>query len=258
MTLAILQARTSSTRLPEKVLKPILGRPMLSLEIERILKSRRIDKLIVATSSDLPDERIEGLCNSMGINCFRGSLDDVLDRFYNAALLYKPDHIVRITGDCPLIDPYIIDTVIEFYINGGFDYVSNALQPTFPDGMDVEVFAFTALATAWREASLPSHREHVTPFINQQCDRFKVGNFENAVDLSFLRWTVDEPEDFQLVTQIFEALYSNGKIFTMKDILEYIEKRPELKTMNAMHVRNEGFQKSLREDRMFTQDTNRG
>lgn len=253
MILAILQARVSSSRLPYKVLKPILGRPMLSLQIERVKRSRCIDKIVVATSSEVGDDPIESLCVQMQVSCFRGSLNDVLDRFYRTALLYGPEYVVRVTGDCPLIDPQVIDAVINFFQDGKYDYATNALEPTFPDGLDIEVFTFAALATAWQESCLPSHREHVTPFIHQNNGRFKIGHYKGPVDLSDLRWTVDEPEDFDLVCRIYEALYPRHPGFTTQDILNFLSKNTSLFMINCDIGRNEGMQKSLETDRDFQQ-----
>ena len=251
MILAILQARVSSSRLPGKVLKPLLGVPMMLRQIERVRRARRIDRLIVATSVERADDAIETLCTTNGIDCVRGSLNDVLDRFYAAAQPASPDYVVRLTADCPLADPGLIDEVIEFCLHGGFDYASNAFEPTFPDGLDVEVFRFTCLEQAWKEARLPSQREHVTPFINQQPQRFRIGSFRNPVDHSHLRWTVDEPADFELVTRIYEALYPVNPAFSRHDVLELLNRQPELLRLNDRHVRNAGYQKSLDADRRF-------
>jgi len=253
MNLGILQARLSSTRLPGKVLKPILGKPLLFLQIERILRSTRMERFLVATSTDTADDEIETLCTQVAVPCFRGSLDDVLDRFYQAARMYEPDHVIRLTGDCPLTDPLIIDEVIGFYQKGDFDYVSNALIPSFPDGLDIEVFSFDALMSAWKEAVLPSHREHVTLFINQHPERFRIGNYTRAGEnLCNLRWTVDEPEDFELVRRIYEALYPRNPAFTTTDILEFLRQDPSLNNINAQFVRNAGLQKSREQDRLFS------
>ncbi len=250
---AILQARTSSTRLPGKVLKPILGHPMLSLQIERIQRSKKIEKLIVATSNDRSDNDIENLCINIQIPCFRGSLDDVLDRFYQTATQYKPEHVVRLTGDCPLIDPEIIDKVINFYFEGDFDYATNSMVPyTFPDGLDVEVFSFTVLEKAWHEAILPSHREHVVPFIRQHPEMFKVGYYKNEVDLSHLRWTVDEPEDFEFVSQIYKELYPQNPTFITEDILELINRKPLLLEINSHVERNLVAKKSAETGKLFS------
>lgn len=251
--LAILQARVSSSRLPGKVLKQIMGRPMLALQIERVLQAKEIDQLIIATSNDSLDDGLETLCREINVPCFRGSLNDVLDRFYRAAKPWQPQHIVRLTGDCPLIDPDIIDAVIKFYLDGNYEYASNAIQPTFPDGLDVEVFRFSALEEAWKEAALKSQREHVTPFIHQQPNRYRIGHYKNTEDLSHLRWTVDESQDFDLITRIYESLYPVKPAFRMSDVLALIKHRPEWSDINKQFGRNEGFIKSLQEDKKVKQ-----
>ena len=248
MTLAILQARTSSTRLPGKVLKQILGRPMLALQLERNLRSKNIDKLVVATSDRPDDQPIADLCEEIGVECFRGSLNDVLDRYYQAALKSKADHIVRLTGDCPVADPVVIDRVIEFYHSGDYDYVSNIFEPTFPHGLDVEVFRFEALKTAWQEATLPAQREHVAPFIWRQPDRFKLANFKHTENLSHHRWTVDEPEDFELITAIYEGLYPTNPEFDMEAIVSFLNDHPDLQNINRGFHRNTGLLESLKAD----------
>lgn len=248
MILAILQGRMSSTRLPDKAMRPILGQPMFLRQVERIRRSRMIDKLVLATSVDPSDDILERVCAENGIVCFRGSLNDCLDRFYQAARPFAPEHIVRLTADCPLTDPSVIDDVIKFHLDGGFDYTSNCLEPTFPDGLDVEVFKAACLEEAWKEAVQQSQREHVTLFIHQQPKRFKLGSFKNDVDLSGLRWTVDELADFELVTTFYESLYPNNLNFNSNDILRFLEGRPELRTYNTRHKRNEGLEKSLRND----------
>lgn len=248
MILAILQARLSSRRLSQKVLKSILGKPMLLRQVERLKRSKRIDRLIVATSTESSDDDIEKLCSENNIACHRGKLDDVLDRYYQAAKPLNPKYIVRLTADCPLADPDVIDDVISFYMNGNFDYASNTLEPTFPDGLDIEILKYSSLEQTWKEAILPSEREHVTPFIYKNPQRFILGNFEHSSDLSHLRWTVDEPEDFEFVTLIYEALYHQNSAFSMFDILDLLEKKPELSRINNMYARNEGYQKSLDDD----------
>jgi spore coat polysaccharide biosynthesis protein SpsF len=251
MILAVLQARVSSTRLPGKVLKPILGEPMIMRQIERVRRSRLIDKLVVATSTEQSDDALEQACASHGVDCFRGNLDDVLDRFYMAAAGINPDFVVRLTGDCPLADPEIIDSVITLCRDGGYDYVSSALEPTFPDGLDVEAFRFSALSTAWREATLPSQREHVTPFIYNNPQMFRIGSLKGQENLSHLRWTVDESADFDLITTIYQTLYPHNNAFTTRDILALLGREPELATMNTCHERNEGYQKSLKKDAIY-------
>lgn len=256
MIIAVLQARLSSSRLPGKVLKPILDQPMLALQIERIKRSQLIDQLVVATSTSPEDEQISKLCQEIEVVSFRGSLDDVLERVYQAAKPYSPTYLVRLTGDCPLCDSELIDQVIQFHVDGNYDYSSNCLIPTYPDGLDVEICRFQCLEIAEKEATLPSHREHVTPFINQQPDRFKLGNYQHDQDLSYLRWTVDELADFELVRQIYTNLYPQNPSFNMRDILDWLYQHPEWQTHNSKYERNEGFTKSLLADQEFLVQTN--
>jgi spore coat polysaccharide biosynthesis protein SpsF len=251
MILGILQARVSSTRFPSKVLQPVLGRPMLARQIERVLRSRRIDKFVVATSTDGGDDAIHAVCAEAGVDCFRGSLENVLDRFHSAAKACAPEHVVRLTGDCPLADPSVIDALVRFYLEGGFDYASNVLEPTFPDGLDAEVFSFSSLETAWKEARLPSELEHPTSFLYTRPARFKLGSYKNDRDLSGLRWTVDTPADFELVTKVYEGLYPGKPDFTTRDILLFFEKNPLLMELNAGSKRNEGFLESLQNDKRY-------
>jgi len=250
MNMAILQARVSSTRLPGKVLKPIMGYPMLQRQIQRVQRAATIDFLVVATSTQDSDAPLADLCTKLGIPCFRGSLEDVLDRYYQAAKPYQPDHVIRLTGDCPLADPGLIDTIVNHHLKGGFDYTSNTIDPTYPDGLDVEVFTFAALTRAWNDARLLSEREHVTPFIKKNPDVFSISNVTGPVDYSHLRWTVDEPEDFQLITRIYEALYPQNPEFTTEQILDLFENHPEMLTINNTFDRDEGYKRSLLQDRM--------
>ncbi len=246
--LAILQARCSSSRLPGKVLKPILGEPMLARHIERLRRASHITPLIVATSTEASDDPLAELCKDLKVPCRRGSLNDVLDRFYHAAKPFRPEHLVRLTGDCPLADPAVIDACIEFHLSGNYDYTSNAIQATFPDGLDVEVFRFSALADAWTEASLPSEREHVTSFIYHHPERYRIGHYRQSEDLSWLRWTVDQPEDFEMVATIYRALYPGNPAFDTDDILRYLADHPEVACMNANIERNAGYLRSLAAD----------
>ena len=241
MIIAVLQARASSRRLPGKVLKPILGKPMLQHQIERILRAKQIAKLVLATSINPEDYAVAGIGDACGVGVYRGSLDDVLDRFYRAAEPYKPSHVVRLTGDCPLADPAIIDAVTLFAVEGQYDYASNAIPPTFPDGLDVEVASFEALAAAWREATEKSDREHVMPFLHRQPERFRLGNYENETDLSGLRWTVDEPADFEMVTAVYEALYPMNAAFGMREIAIFLRDNPQIAEANSGIGRNEGL-----------------
>ena len=246
--LAILQARMSSSRLAGKVLLKVCGKPLLQHQIERVQRSTAIGGLVVATSTDASDDAIESLCRALGVAAYRGSLDDVLDRFVQAARIRRPDWVVRLTGDCPLADPAIIDRVIRAALAGGCDYVSSALQPTFPDGLDAECLRMACLEQAWSEACLPSDREHVTSFVHRQPGRFRLAEIRNGHDLSHLRWTVDEPRDFVFVSQIFERLYPSNPAFSMEDVLRLLDAEPALALLNGGIARNEGYFKSLRKD----------
>ena len=248
---AILQARVSSSRLPSKVLKLLLGEPMIIRQIERESNISCINKLVVATSKEKSDDPLVELLKNRGIEVFRGSLNDVLDRYYNAAIKYNADHIVRLTGDCPLADPAIIKRTVEKHLSTGTDYTSNCFPPTYPDGLDVEVVKFSALEEAWRYAELPSEREHVMPYILNHPDFFSSSNVEFEKDLSNHRWTVDEPEDFEFVEKIYTELYSKNKKFNMQDILNLIDKNPCFKDINYHIARNEGAIKSYEEDKDF-------
>jgi spore coat polysaccharide biosynthesis protein SpsF len=246
---ALLQARANSTRLPGKVLRPLLGMPMLARQIERVQRARCIDWLVIATSNHASDDAIADLGRLLGVEVYRGSLDDVLDRMMQAARAHDPDWIVRLTGDCPLADPVLIDAAIEIAVTGDHDYVSNALEPTFPDGLDVEVVRASVLETAWREAVLPSEREHVTSFVHTRPDRFRIAKLRNGEDLSALRWTVDEPADFELVEIIYQNLHAQNSAFSWLDVLALVRHEPELAIWNTRHGRNEGYLKSLEKDK---------
>jgi spore coat polysaccharide biosynthesis protein SpsF len=245
---AIVQARCSSTRLPGKVLSKIAGKPMLALQLERVRRSRLITSLCVATSTRPDDNPIAELCGKLEVDCFRGNLEDVLDRFYRAALGYPSDFIVRLTADCPLCDAQQIDRVIYRAMSGGFDYVSNCLHRTFPVGLDTEVFTPAALDSAFRNATLPSEREHVTPYIYKHPELFTLENVRHESDLSHLRWTVDQPEDLAFVRAVYEQLYDLNPTFTMEDVLQLLKHQPELAKINAAIVSGQGYEKSLAED----------
>ncbi len=233
MIAAILQARMSSSRLPGKVLKPILGRPMICRQLERIQKAGRLDAVVVATSTDRADDPIAMAVKSANVTCFRGDLDDVLDRVYHAALLVNADHVVRLTADCPLVDPRVIDTLVGLHLAENRDYSSNFLERRFPDGIDAEIVSMAALKIAWREASERSDREHVTPYLYRNSGKFNLGSLRCERDLAAHRWTVDYREDFDFVTKVFEKLYPESANFSMWDVLEMLERQPELSNMNS-------------------------
>ncbi|BDD92217.1 spore coat protein [Pandoraea sp. NE5] len=250
--IALLQARCSSSRLPGKVLKPLLGQPMILRQIERLRRVRRIDELVVVTSEESSDDELAGVCHNAGVPVFRGSLNDVLDRFYRAIESKTVDHVVRLTADCPLTDPATVDAVIDLYLKGGFDYASNTLPPTYPDGLDAEIFQAEVLRTIWREASQPSEREHVTSFIYKHPERFRLGNLTNDRDLSSLRWTVDTPADFLFAEAVYEALYAENPAFDYADVLALLARSPELQLLNTEQARNAGYLASLSQDALTT------
>lgn len=247
MILAIVQARSSSSRLPGKVLKPILGRPMILHELDRLRRSKCIDKIVLATSKEESDDVLAEVVAASGFEVYRGNLDDVLDRYYQCAIMHQPGHVVRITGDCPVIDWRIVDEVIEKHLADGNDYTVTTER--FPDGLDTEVVRFSALEKAWKDARMQSEREHVTPYIRNHAELFNLGRIDCDQDLTGMRWTVDEPQDFELVRQMFERLYPSNADFSMQDILQLLAEKPEMTSINQGILRNEGFLKSLREDR---------
>lgn len=232
--IAVVQARMSSSRLPGKVLAPVLGRPLLAFELERAARAR-LDALVVATSDEAADDPVAALAEREGLRCFRGSLGDVLDRFYRAAAPMHPEHVVRLTADCPLIDPAVVDRVVRVHLEGGYDYTSNTLRRTFPHGEDTEVMRFPALERAWREATSAYDREHVTPYLYRNAERFRLGSVEAQEDRSQLRWTVDYAEDLEFVRAVYEALYPTRPDFSTADVIDLLAHRPELAALNAAH-----------------------
>jgi spore coat polysaccharide biosynthesis protein SpsF len=232
---AFIQARMGSTRLPGKVLKRVLGKPLLDFLVERLAQSKEIDDIVVLTSTQASDDLIANFCQERGILCFRGSEEDVLDRYYQAALWRKPEGIVRITADCPLIDPEIVDQVVQVFRknNPHMDYVSNALQRTFPRGLDVEVFSFQALQQAFQLAIHPEEREHVTLYLYRHPERFHLKNVAHQPSLSHHRWTVDTSEDFALIQLILENLYPSHPQFRLKDILQLLAQHPQWSELNS-------------------------
>jgi spore coat polysaccharide biosynthesis protein SpsF len=249
LVVAIIQARVGSTRLPAKATADILGKPLLTRIIQRIKQSHTIDDILVATTTLPEDNEIIRLAEENGVKSMTGSINDLLDRFYQAASLGKAEVIVRITGDDPFKDPEILDSIVNKIVdNPGLDYISNTIKPTFPEGLDIEVFRYRALEKAWKEARLPSEREHVTPFIWKNPDKFNIENFENEHDLSAYRWTVDYPEDLQFARDIY-AYFQGKDIFFMRDILNCLKINPHLIKKTSGIPRNEGYRKSLNDDK---------
>ena len=254
MIAAIFQARMGATRLPGKVLIDIAGKPLLEHVLDRVRLSRLIDRIIIATTAAEEDQVILALAQSWGIASYAGSETDVLDRFYQAAKTYGAKTIVRITPDDPFKDPEVIDKVVSYYVKNkdNLDYVSNTLKPTYPEGLDVEVFSFNALEKAWREAKKPSEREHVTPYIWNHSEIFRLANVENDEDLSHLRWTLDTEADLQFTREIYARLY-HGQVFLMAEILALLRAEPGLAQINQGIDRNEGYLRSLEQERKASQ-----
>jgi spore coat polysaccharide biosynthesis protein SpsF len=253
-TVAIVQARMGSTRLPGKVVKRILGRPVLWHIVDRLRTVPAIDEVVVATSDRPADDDIRALTADMGVQCFRGSEDDVLDRFYQAALVWDGDPVVRITGDCPLVDPELVGAVIALHqetrphadltsvATGAGVAAAGFAEGRFPDGLDAEVITLSALHRAWLEATKASDREHVTAYIWRQPKLFRVQHLSSREeDFSKLRWTLDHPEDFAVISRIYEALYNESKPFGMRDVLAFLQAHPEVAAINAQRTGHEGY-----------------
>jgi len=233
--LMIIQARMGSTRLPGKSLLQLKGKPVLAHAIARLKKCRFVDHIIVATTTHDRDRVLLDLAQKEGVEGFAGSEDDVLGRYYQAAKRHKPEHVVRCTGDCPILDPQIVDRVIETHLKEGNDYTSNTLQRSFPRGYDTEIMKFTALEKAAAEAKAPYEREHVTPYIWEHPETFELGHVlaDEACRQPDLRVAVDTAEDFDLMRKLFDALYGKDPLFSVGDVIELVQKRPELKRINA-------------------------
>jgi glutamate-1-semialdehyde aminotransferase/spore coat polysaccharide biosynthesis protein SpsF (cytidylyltransferase family) len=248
--IAITQARANSTRLPKKILKQINGKSLLQIHLERLKQSKLVSKFIVATTHELEAIEIERIAGENGFETYKGSTEDVLDRFYNACKNYSADLIVRITSDCPLIDGSVIDEVVDHCIQNKLEYCSNTLDPSFPDGLDVEVFSFNALQIAWHEATDRSDREHVTPFIWRNStykggEMFKSDNVKYDMDFSDFRVTVDELKDFELIKNLINSL---GDKRNWKEYVAFLESNPAIFNINSHIKRNEGYMKTIETD----------
>jgi len=243
-TVAIIQARMGASRLPGKVLLDIAGQPMLARVVERTRRARTIDLVVVATTTDPADDIVVEFCQARGFAYSCGSLHDVLDRYYQAARQYEADVIVRITADCPVIDPDMIDHTVNEFFRNGVDFAANRLPPpygrTYPIGLDTEVCTFTALETAWRNASEPHQREHVMPYLYEKKGRFKVFLVDHEPDYGAMRWTVDTPEDLEFIRQVY-ARFAGRDDFTWLEVLALVEREPGLSAINA-GVRHKSLQ----------------
>ncbi|WP_373032490.1 cytidylyltransferase domain-containing protein [Sulfurovum sp.] len=247
---ALLQARTDSTRLPRKVLKPLLGEPMIIQELLRVQRSLNLNQLVLLTSSETSDDELAKVVSDAGFSIFRGSKDNVLERFYKCAQelnLNDKDVIVRLTGDCPVHDAVIIDELINAFLDSDLDYMANCVSPIYPDGLDTEVFTFDTLEKAYNGAKKLSEKEHVTPYIRES-GLFKTADLKIESVHPEWRLTVDEPTDFMVIEKIYNHFGSNAFSFT--DVVSYIEKNPSITEINSSINRNEGYLKSLEKDRV--------
>jgi spore coat polysaccharide biosynthesis protein SpsF len=244
----VIQARRGSTRLPGKVLLRLGGRTVLERMLERVTAAALCGEVVVATTRAKADDEIRVVSERMGVRCYRGLPTDLLDRHYQAAVELGAEHVVKIPSDCPLIDPAVIDRVIGFYFEhlDRCDYVSNLHPPTYPDGNDVEICSFVALTEAWRESSRPCDREHTTPFLWDQPQRFRIGNvlWETGNDLSHThRVVLDYPEDYEVIRCVFDALHPSDPMFGVDDVVGYLDAHPRVAALNAKHRGTSWYQR---------------
>ena len=254
---AIIQARRGSSRFKDKILKRIMNKPLLYHQIRRLQYSKLLSSIIVATTEKKEDKILKKICDISNTDIFYGNTTDVLDRYYNAARLFKAENVVRITADCPVIDPLIVDKVISKFSKEKVNYLSNCSVRTFPEGMSVEVFSFETLEKAWKEAIWSSEREHVTPYIWKNPDKFSLGILlnENGNQSDF-RLTVDYPKDLVLIRQIYKHLFSSNPCFGLDEIIQLIGTNPKMIEINKDIVKNEGYIKSIRNDVMIKPNHN--
>jgi spore coat polysaccharide biosynthesis protein SpsF len=237
----IIQARTGSSRSPYKVLRPLVGKPLLARMVERVQAARLAGTIVVATTTEPEDDQIVEICEREGFHCFRGHPTDLLDRHVQAAWQFKADTVVKIPSDVPLIDPAIIDRVLAAYLAnpGAYDFVSNLHPPTYPDGNDVEVMSIVAREIAWQQARRDFEREHTTPFFWENPDCFRLHNvtWETGLDYSMThRWTIDYEEDYHFIKAVYEALYPHNPHFGLAEILALLEQRPDIAAINAAYA----------------------
>jgi spore coat polysaccharide biosynthesis protein SpsF len=248
---AIIQARVGSTRLPGKIFKKILGKPLLWHVVERVRAAKKIKRIIIATTLNPQDNKIVDFAKKMKLPWFCGSEKDVLDRYYQTGKNFGSEIIVRVTSDDPFKDPKLIDKFVGEFLKrkGTIDYLSNTIEPTYPEGLDLEIFSFKALKKAWQEAKKPSEREHVTPYIYKHPNKFRLFSLKHKENLSHFRWTIDYPQDLKFAREIYKRLYPKKKIFTMEDVLDLLQKEPSLLEINQGIIFHEGYLKSLEGDK---------
>lgn len=250
--LVLIQARMGSSRLPSKVMKNIAGKPDVQWVLERVSRSRKIDDIMLITSVDKNNIPLINFVSGLGYRIFVGSEDDVLDRYYQAAKLLKPEYVIRITADCPMFDWRYLDMAVEQMENDvTLDYIGE-FTDSFPDGLDIEIMKYSALWKSWREADLSSEREHVTQYIKKHPETFRMQNLECPIpDLGSKRWTLDEDSDYEMISRVYEHFIGAGKEdFVTEDVLEFLAGNPEVEALNAGIMRNEGLKKSIEEDKV--------
>ncbi|RAP38966.1 hypothetical protein DID80_01135 [Candidatus Marinamargulisbacteria bacterium SCGC AAA071-K20] len=246
---AIIQSRQGSSRLPGKALKPLFnGKGALELMLQRVAPSKKVHQFIVATTRSESDNAIESLCKQLEVACFRGSEEDVLDRYFEAAKLVKATHIVRLTGDCPIQDYEVIDRLVSSFFEDDLDYAANAITPTYPDGFDAEIFTMETLKLLKEKATKPSEKEHVTPYIHSHPELFKIKNVSFNRDVSHLRLTLDTIEDFDVLQKLAPLVFGGTEYCHINSILDYLDSHPSLLEINKKYERNEGYKKSLEKD----------
>lgn len=255
----VIQARTGSSRLPNKIFLPLANLSLLFRMYERVAASRLSGTIVIATTTDISDDKVEELCKEYHLNCFRGHATDLLDRHYQAGKIFNADAVVKIPSDCPLIDPVVIDKVLNYYLNNSdkFDYVSNLHPASYPDGNDVEIIRFEALKNAWESAKLELEREHTTPYLWENPDKFRIGNveWETGLDYSMShRFTIDYEKDYNFIKQIYDELYPINNKFTLKDILDLLERKPEIKKLNEEYCGVNWYRNHLSELKTITSD----
>ncbi len=255
----LVQARSGSTRFQKKILMPLCGKTLIQRMIERVQEARLAGTIVVITTTDSSDDLVENICTENGINFYRGHPTDLLDRHFKAALEYNADAVVKIPSDCPLIDPQVIDKVLKFYIENSakYDYVSNLHPATYPDGNDVEVMSMSSLKIAWENASRDFEREHTTPYIWENTDKFRLGNveWETGLDYSMShRFTIDYIEDYLFIKAVYDELYNSNPAFSINDILELLQRKPEIIKLNEKYIGVNWYRNHLNELNTVTKE----
>ena len=255
----VIQARTGSSRLPNKILLPLSNAPLLYRMYERVAASKLKGTIVIATTTDKSDDQVEELCKNYELNSFRGHPTDLLDRHYQAAKILNADVVVKIPSDCPLIDANVIDRVLQFYLDNSdrYDYVSNLHPATYPDGNDVEIMSFKALMNAWENAIIELELEHTTPYLWENLDKFRIGNvvWESGLDYSMShRFTIDYEKDYNFIKQVYDELYLINNKFTLEDILDLLNRKPELKKINEEYCGVNWYRNHLSELKTITSD----